>query len=195
MKTPAVVAGVTHTLYETRHPRPAKLGDPDRFIGMVRRQGDAGDVALPIVRTARDSLPYPRCPDCGADLKHLREAPPAAAAVRGSSTPGSSPTTERAYGRLLDQFAHANRKAEHQSAPGPLAEPRNHARHTPRLLTPTTDSRTRRASYRPARRRAVPSRLCINAWPACRATRRIQQPSPARFGHQARRIGGNPHFA
>lgn len=83
MKTPAVVAGVTHTPYETRHPRPAKLGDPDRFIGMVRRQGDAGDVALPIVGTARGSLPYPRCPDCGADLKHLREAPPAERACRG----------------------------------------------------------------------------------------------------------------
>lgn len=44
MKTPAVVAGATHTLYETRQPRPAKLGDPDRFIGTVRRQG--GDARL-----------------------------------------------------------------------------------------------------------------------------------------------------
>ena len=80
MKTPAVVAGATHTLHETRHPQPAKLGDPDRFIGTVRRQGD---VALPIVRTARGSLLYPRCPDCGADLKRLREAPPAERACRG----------------------------------------------------------------------------------------------------------------
>jgi len=81
---PAVVVGTTHTLYPTSRPRPSELGDPDRLIGTVRRQGDdAGDVALPIVRTAAGSLLYPRCPDCGAELKRLREAPRAERACRG----------------------------------------------------------------------------------------------------------------
>ena len=83
-----VVVGSTHTLYKTKRPRAVQLGDPDRLIGTVRRQrdpeqDDAGDVALPIVRTARGSLLYPRCPHCGADLARVRDAPKSVRDCRG----------------------------------------------------------------------------------------------------------------
>ena len=85
--TRPILVGVTHTHYETRRPRPTKLGDPDRVIGTVRRQRPSGrDAAIPIVRTARGSLLYPRCPDCGAELRRLVDAPRAVRACRGCGT-------------------------------------------------------------------------------------------------------------